>query len=170
MSDAEKRYIHTVTTEYAIKFCDVCQNNETASNDTVDPAANEEMEPQSKHMKTSNALGSLFGDMYQSNKDTRNVYETIKQEVYHYSHECVITMDDDPLNWWKDSEAKYKYLSRVAKQLLVVQATSVASERIFSTAGDIVSEKRSRLDGELVNAIIFLNKNHELVVIEDIVN
>ena len=36
--------------------------------------------------------------------------------------------------------------------------TSVPSERVFSTAGCAVTDKRSRLDSEVVDEIIFMNK------------
>ena len=47
----------------------------------------------------------------------------------------------------------------VAKQILAVPATSVPSERVFSTAGLVVNKLRNRLSPDLVDSIIFLNKN-----------
>ena len=54
-------------------------------------------------------------------------------------------------------------LAKFAIDILVVQGTSVPSEQIFSTAGDVISKKRSRLTGDHVNEIIFLNKNQDLI-------
>ena len=41
----------------------------------------------------------------------------------------------------------------------MIQATSVASERVFSTAGEIVTKKRSSLTPSNVNMLIFLHKD-----------
>ena len=46
--------------------------------------------------------------------------------------------------------------------MLAIQGTSVASERVFSTAGLVLSDRRTRLDPSNVNKIIFLNKNMPL--------
>ena len=49
--------------------------------------------------------------------------------------------------------------AHIAKKYLVTQATSVASERVFSTAGDIVCAQRSFLKSENVDMLLFLKKN-----------
>lgn len=54
-------------------------------------------------------------------------------------------------------------LYNLAMTHLAVQGTSVASERVFSTAGAVISDRRSRLAPEMVNALIFLNKNWQLI-------
>jgi hypothetical protein len=51
------------------------------------------------------------------------------------------------------------FLKRLARKYLCGQATSVASERVFSTAGDTVKACRSRLLPDEVNKLIFLKKN-----------
>jgi hypothetical protein len=61
-----------------------------------------------------------------------------------------------PLEWWADRETKYPRLSVI---VLAVPATFVPSERIFSSAGLIVTKLRNRLSSEVVDQIIFLNKN-----------
>ena len=43
------------------------------------------------------------------------------------------------LKWWKDNSSIYPSLSRVARNILCVMATSAASERNFSLAGHVVS-------------------------------
>ena len=64
-----------------------------------------------------------------------------------------------PLAWWKQEESNFKRLSKIASKYLMVQGTSVPSERVFSAAGAIISEKRSRINDENANMLIFLNAN-----------
>ena len=45
------------------------------------------------------------------------------------------------------------------KKCLCLPATSVPSERVFSTAGDILSAQRASLDADKVDMLIFLKKN-----------
>ena len=52
------------------------------------------------------------------------------------------------LSWWKANVHTLPILAEVAKITLTVQPTSVAAERVFSTAGDIFSEKKFRLGVE----------------------
>ena len=46
-----------------------------------------------------------------------------------------------------------------SSSVLPEQSTSVASERVFSTSGDILSAERSCLDEDALDAMIFLKKN-----------
>ena len=47
----------------------------------------------------------------------------------------------------------------VAKRFLTAPATSVACERMFSGASNILEEKRARLDPERLNRILFVRQN-----------
>ena len=51
----------------------------------------------------------------------------------------------------KQMSLKYPILSKLAKRYLCVPATSVAGERVFSSAGDLVSTQRSCLRSEHVD-------------------
>ncbi len=61
----------------------------------------------------------------------------------------------------RENRSKYPLLSPLAKAYLSIPAnvTSVPSERVFSTAGDIVTAQRSQLLPEIVDMLIFLKKN-----------
>lgn len=63
------------------------------------------------------------------------------------------------LEWWKVNEPMFPRLAQLAKRILAVPASSVPSERVFSLAGNIVSKKRSRINPEKVDMMIFLNMN-----------
>ena len=66
---------------------------------------------------------------------------------------------EDPLNWWKSKEIIYPHLSKVAKKYLCIPASSAPSERVFSSAGLVVSKKRAALRGDNVAALVFLKQN-----------
>lgn len=67
-----------------------------------------------------------------------------------------------PLKWWKQKEELYPTLSKLAFRFLAVQATSAASERLFSTAKLIMTDKRSRLTDDNAENHIFLSSNGTL--------
>ncbi|KAL5749229.1 hypothetical protein ACOSP7_023832 [Xanthoceras sorbifolium] len=51
----------------------------------------------------------------------------------------------DILIWWKANASKYLILFRVARDVLDIPVSTVASESAFSTGGRVVSPHRSRL-------------------------
>ena len=106
------------------------------------------------------AMSSLFGDVYiTSVEKPKSLQEQCELEVAEYKKEPPISATENPLVWWRNNCSKYPYLSLLAKKYLCIPATSVPSERVFSTAGDIVTAQRSQLKPEHVDMLIFLKKN-----------
>ncbi len=66
-------------------------------------------------------------------------------------------LDSDPLAFWKDSDDKV--LRKMVRIYFSAPASSAPSERIFSEAGLIVTDLRSRLDACKVEMLLFLNRN-----------
>jgi hypothetical protein len=60
----------------------------------------------------------------------------------------------DILAWWKNQSDEYPILAKIARDLLAVQVSTVASESAFSAGGRVVDPFRSRLDPEMVEALI----------------
>ncbi|KAG2540024.1 hypothetical protein PVAP13_9NG518114 [Panicum virgatum] len=60
----------------------------------------------------------------------------------------------DILAWWKNQIDEYPILAKIARDLLAVQVSTVASEYAFSAGGRVVDPFRSRLDPEMVQALI----------------
>ncbi|XP_071728376.1 cyclin-dependent kinase G-1-like [Rutidosis leptorrhynchoides] len=62
----------------------------------------------------------------------------------------------DILAYWKEKESTYPILVAMARDLLSVQASTVAYESAFSVSGRIISERRSRLTPEAVEVCVCL--------------
>ena len=60
----------------------------------------------------------------------------------------------DILSWWKANQVTYPVLSRLARDVLAIQVSTVASESAFSSSGCIVSKVRSRLEPDIVEALV----------------
>lgn len=106
------------------------------------------------------ALQSLLGDVYVTGYEApTSPFDQAQLQVSQYREEVPVPLSANPLAWWKEREAKYPLLSRLAKCMLCIPATSVPSERVFSTAGDIITQQRASLKAKHVDRIIFLKKN-----------
>lgn len=66
-------------------------------------------------------------------------------EIDKYLAELHIPRTDDPLIWWESKKFLYPNLYKIILKRFCIPATSVPCERIFSKAGQICNEKRSRL-------------------------
>lgn len=65
----------------------------------------------------------------------------------------------DLLHWWQLNEPALPKMANVARRLLCVPASSSSSENIFSAAGSTVSQRRTALDPESVDSILFVHSN-----------
>ena len=58
------------------------------------------------------------------------------------------------LEWWEDNSSRYQLLSKVAKDVLAILVSTVASESTFSTEGRIVDPFRSYLSPHMVQKLL----------------
>ena len=81
--------------------------------------------------------------------------EKIRQELDCYLTHPQLEIEENPLDWWRVEHHRYPNLAKLARKYLCVCATSVPSERIFSIAGQIVSDRRSALKPDKVDKLVF---------------
>jgi hypothetical protein len=87
--------------------------------------------------------------------------DTIEQELRSYLREPIIDPDGNvnAFDWWATHSARYPLIAKVARKVLAIPATSVPSEQLFSKAGQIVTDRRSRLSPEHTEQLTFLCHN-----------
>ncbi|KAG6538641.1 hypothetical protein ZIOFF_003765 [Zingiber officinale] len=60
----------------------------------------------------------------------------------------------DILSWWKTNGVKYPNLLKMARDILAIHVSTVASESAFSDSGRLVSPHRSRLHPDTLEALV----------------
>ena len=60
----------------------------------------------------------------------------------------------DVLGWWKVAETCFPTLRMITRDILAIPVTTVAFESAFSTGGRVLSEHRSRLTPQMVEALM----------------
>ncbi|KAL0427394.1 UNVERIFIED_CONTAM: putative AC transposase [Sesamum latifolium] len=60
----------------------------------------------------------------------------------------------DILNWWKVNSYRFSILSKIARDILAVPVSTVASESAFSTGGRVLDAFKSLLSPKIVQALI----------------
>ncbi|XP_020165815.1 zinc finger BED domain-containing protein RICESLEEPER 4 [Aegilops tauschii subsp. strangulata] len=96
-------------------------------------------------------------DLYMSNRVvTPSSSSSSHTELELYLEEAPLprTPDLDIIDWWKVGGVKYPTLQKLARDILPIPITSVASECAFSTSGRVLSAHRSRLTPNVSEALI----------------
>ena len=82
---------------------------------------------------------------------------SVMQLIRVYVAEPTVDRMMDPLKWW--AENGNEKLAAVARQFLYPPPTSVPSERLFSGAGVIYLDRRSRLTVDKAEMLMFISTN-----------
>nr|XP_057921458.1 zinc finger BED domain-containing protein 4 [Doryrhamphus excisus] len=107
------------------------------------------------------AMTEVFGELFKAQVGQEPTLQLlVKEEVAAYRMVSCISLDSDPLLWWKSNEPAFPHLAQLAKKYLAIPAaTSVTSRGVFATAGDIGTANGSALSEDCVDKMIFLAKN-----------
>ncbi|XP_030752727.1 zinc finger BED domain-containing protein 4-like isoform X2 [Sitophilus oryzae] len=84
--------------------------------------------------------------------------EGLQDEFKHYLAQPVVDLNTtNPISYWHNHKHSfYSSIRPIANRYFCVVGTSVPCERLFSVAGNIASDERSRLDPERLDKLIFL--------------
>ncbi|PON44910.1 HAT, C-terminal dimerization domain containing protein [Parasponia andersonii] len=81
----------------------------------------------------------------------------LKNEFDRYLAECVEDRKNsnfDILEWWKVTSSKFPVLGAIARDVLAIQVSTVASESAFSTRGRVLDCFRSSLSSTMAEVLI----------------
>uniref|UniRef100_A0A1A8EXC3 HAT C-terminal dimerisation domain-containing protein n=1 Tax=Nothobranchius korthausae TaxID=1143690 RepID=A0A1A8EXC3_9TELE len=160
LSEAETRDIYSRLLEAVV------EEENVAEDAHINDSCASISQPPLKRPRTSCALVDLLGATFPStssdNTEPKSENELAAGEIQKYRGEAPLPLTENPLSWWKNHEQDYPQLSKIAKSLLCIPGTSVSAERVFSSAGDIVTAQRSLLKAEHVDQLVFLHKNLEI--------
>ncbi|KAG7274572.1 hypothetical protein CRUP_022085 [Coryphaenoides rupestris] len=92
------------------------------------------------------ALEKLFAEedralLQAPTEDVHSSRETTQKEVDFYRSLPAALSSVNPATWWWDKRDSLPVLSQLSPKYLCVQASSTPSERVFSTAGDTISQE-----------------------------
>ncbi|CAI9282992.1 unnamed protein product [Lactuca saligna] len=60
----------------------------------------------------------------------------------------------DILMWWKCNGSKFPILQKIARDVLVIPISTIASKSTFSMSGNKVTKQRSHLNSETVETLV----------------
>jgi hypothetical protein len=103
----------------------------------------------SESIPPSNAISQFEKAMSQDPNLSKN-----EVDVYLTEPREKANPDFDILNWWKVNSTKYPTLGLVARDILAMPISTVASESAFSTGGRVLNNYRSSLTPQTVEALI----------------
>jgi len=84
-------------------------------------------------------------------------------EFARYMAEPLLSRTSNMLAWWRDNKGRFPLMASVACTYLGAPPSSVPSERLFSTAGGVITEHRTRLLPENAEKLIVMKFNSDLL-------
>ena len=106
-------------------------------------------------------MGANLKSKFSSGSGSSRQSQSDMTELYLYKNfDYMSKMDDDEkagldiLQWWKSEENKQPILAAMARDLLDIQVSSVASERAFSAFGRVLDDRRSRLNAKTLEMCV----------------
>lgn len=128
-------------------------NDGTINSVNIDTASNRSSSTCSGNIPVNSIFTSL--------KDNVESTEGFSDEINRYIN-CQHGIVSNLLEWWESHKDVYPTLYRYFLQFAAVPATSASAERIFSRAGNLITEKRTRLSPKNVDMLLFLHQNKNI--------
>ena len=129
-----------------------------------DSSAASGSEPPQKVPRT--GLFAMYEELLAEDEQHEAAGNSTSSQIGLYLSEPVVGINKEtkqptikPLDYWKANEARFPALAQAARAYLCAPCTSVDSERLFSTAGLIIDEKRNRLTAKNAEMLIFCKEN-----------
>ena len=112
---------------------------------------------QAKSVSTATAAPSLSAEHFLEEAEREVTrYRAASGLAMEVAQESGKILNPDPLDWWRINAVKFPLLAALARRLLAIPASQAQSERVFSSAGQIITQTRNRLSSENVELLVAL--------------
>jgi hypothetical protein len=119
---------------------------------------NKEKNKVKKHMHATNSLDEIFYVPVNESYLEKRPIEKTELDLY-LADETRIDNSMNVLNYWNLNKSLYPTLAQIAKRVLAIPATNTTVERLFSHSGSTVTNRRTGLDADKVNNLLFIKRN-----------
>ena len=129
----------------------------SSTNSSTSPVEYTQINTQTlSYSNTSKKSIGMLERLFNGGSVINNVTSVREVDQYLLEPSTTFNKSYNVLNYWKIHQEKYPVLSKIAKNYLAIQPTSVPSERSFSQEGLTVTKTRNRLTPETVKKLMCL--------------
>ncbi|GJS54947.1 zinc finger BED domain-containing protein RICESLEEPER 2 [Tanacetum coccineum] len=151
--DKVKQLVYEVETNMGVLFA---LYNEKYGTKLTNNSSDVHKSSSTQSRNTTRRRGNTFLNSFKSQNTSRSIGGD--DELKKYLKEPILELDDeedfDILSWWKINSPRFPIVSKMAKDILSIQISTVASESAFSTSGRILDPYRNALSPQIVEALL----------------
>ncbi|CAF1483898.1 unnamed protein product [Rotaria sordida] len=143
-----------------------CQSSATSEPSVIDinssSSTKSSTTPKSQQLKATTTTQNILAQCFDSPTEGEDplAVPSPGQELMEYiALNDILQLDDDVLMFWKNNQNKFPILSSIVADIYSIPASNTTVERLFSSAGNTISNRRTNLNPDKVNKLLFLNKN-----------
>ncbi|PWA95484.1 hypothetical protein CTI12_AA008720 [Artemisia annua] len=114
--------------------------------------------PKATSCQSTNTSSRRGNSFFFNKKQGGNKFSGVEDELTKYLKEPRLELEGDEyfdiLNWWKLNSPRFSIVSKMAKDILSIQVSTVASESAFSASGHVLDPYRNSLSPSIVEALV----------------
>ncbi|XP_065674180.1 zinc finger BED domain-containing protein 4-like [Hydra vulgaris] len=158
-ADPEKYELIKVTAVQAIIDMKKRDGSESPTSNEISSPTLLESEEDEQEDVWEQANKKLYGKQQKRQNSKDDSFKEAQNEETLYVEEGCVHKDSNILQYWNNQQNKFPYLTRLARKMLCIPASSSTSERVFSTAGNILTERRTCLSIDNIEMLVFMKEN-----------
>jgi len=137
-----------------------------------DREAEEQTEPPAKRQRVDDAqpdswsvLDACLNQILAFAEPAASEQNSVEMEIERFISVTPVDRSQFPTacDWWRENHHLYPNVARVAKRYLSAPPTSIASERLFSSASRVFTDRRNRLAPKKADMLLFIKHNLPLI-------
>ena len=144
LNEQQRKEVHDLIKKELIKMTEVTH----AEHSDDSPSGSADMKP-----SVDDDILLKYADVHLTEEHKPESQITVQMKMY----QIVCYPENNILHWWKHHADEFPLLAKLARKVLCIPATSTANEKLFSSANRVLDKRKASLEGENVDAILFLH-------------